>query len=67
MNRGSVSELIDDGVTGFICSSVDEMATAVSRLDSIDPLKCRETAVNRFSTNAMIDSYEKTFLKIIGS
>jgi glycosyltransferase involved in cell wall biosynthesis len=67
MNRGSVSELIDDGVTGFICSSVDEMATAVSRLDSIDPLKCREMAVNRFSTNAMVDSYEKTFLKIIGS
>ena len=52
LRRGSVPEVIEDGVTGFICDDVDEMVSAVGRLDEIDPDECRRQAA-RFSAEAM--------------
>ncbi|HMH70656.1 MAG TPA: glycosyltransferase family 4 protein [Candidatus Saccharimonadales bacterium] len=66
LNRGSVPEIIHSGVTGFIASSIDEMAEAVAKLDTIDLKACRKAAVERFSTKAMVDSYEQAFLKLLG-
>ena len=44
LRRGSVPEVIEDGVTGFICEDVDEMVDAVGRIDQIDPEACRRGA-----------------------
>ena len=35
--RGSVPEIVVDGVTGWIAASVEDMAAAVERCDEIDP------------------------------
>ena len=67
LKRGSVPEIIDDGKTGFITTSVEEMAAAVQKIDTIDPRVCRETAIERFSIEAMIDGYEHTFSKLISA
>jgi glycosyltransferase involved in cell wall biosynthesis len=64
-NRGSVSEIVEHGKTGFITSSVEEMAESVSRLSTINPADCRATAVKRFSVDAMVKGYEKAFLKLL--
>jgi glycosyltransferase involved in cell wall biosynthesis len=41
INRGSMPELIEDGVTGFLVDSIDEAIAAVGRLGEIDRAACR--------------------------
>jgi glycosyltransferase involved in cell wall biosynthesis len=64
--RGSVPEVIDDGVTGFIVDSVDAAVRAVSRLDAIDRLVCRRTFEKRFDAKRMACEYVKVYEQVIG-
>lgn len=54
---GSVTEIIDDGVTGFLVANVEEAARSVSRLSSLDRRKCREAFERRFTTERMAQDY----------
>lgn len=54
---GSVPEVVIDGVTGFICDSMDAMIDAVSRVTSIDRAACRAHVERSFSTMAMAEGY----------
>jgi glycosyltransferase involved in cell wall biosynthesis len=65
LRRGSVPELLVDGVTGFVCDTVDELVGAVDRLDEIDPDRCRDHA-RRFSPEAMRRSYEDLYTRLVG-
>ena len=56
--RGSVNEVIVDGVTGFICRSINEAARAVDRLDRIDRVAARADCEARFSSTVITDAYE---------
>jgi glycosyltransferase involved in cell wall biosynthesis len=56
LRRGSVPEVIEDGVSGFICDDVDEMVEAVRRIGDIDPAACRRRA-EKFSGEAMCRGY----------
>lgn len=64
--RGSVPELVDDGVTGFVCNDVATMSALVSRLTSIDRTRCRARALERFSVTAMADQYEAAYARLLG-
>lgn len=55
--NGSVPEIIDEGVTGFIASDLGEFVEKVKRVDEIDPAACREAVDERFSTRAMVEGY----------
>jgi len=57
--HGSVPEIIVDGVTGFIVDTVEEMAEAIKKIDTIDRKACREHVVNKFSNQCMIDGYNE--------
>jgi glycosyltransferase involved in cell wall biosynthesis len=57
MRRGSMAELIEDGVTGFLVDSEDEAVAAIARIDEIDRRKVRERAASRFSVQRMADDY----------
>jgi glycosyltransferase involved in cell wall biosynthesis len=52
-NRGAMSELIVDGVTGYICNNEDEMFDAIKNISKISHKICREHAEKHFSTKAM--------------
>jgi glycosyltransferase involved in cell wall biosynthesis len=52
--RGSVPEVIDEGVTGFICRDVDEMAERLRTLDTFDRAACRRRALERWTTARMV-------------
>jgi glycosyltransferase involved in cell wall biosynthesis len=65
LRDGSVPEVIEDGVTGFICSSEDEMAAAVGRLGEIDRGRCRAEAERRFSPTAMATAYERVYRRLM--
>ena len=66
LRRGSVPEVIEDGVTGFICDDVDEMADAVGRVGQIDPKACRRGA-ERFTAERMCRGYVDVYRSLLRS
>jgi len=51
--RGSITEIIEDGVTGFICENLDEMVAAIDRLPLIQRRQCRDAFEARFTVQRM--------------
>jgi len=56
-NRGSMPELIDHGVTGFLVKSLDEAVDAIGRIGEIDRAACRAAVSARFTVDRMADRY----------
>jgi glycosyltransferase involved in cell wall biosynthesis len=54
---GSVPEVIDDGISGFIVDNVDEAVAAISALDSFDRSKVRKAFEDRFTIERMAQEY----------
>jgi len=55
--RGSVPEIIDDGVTGFVVASEDEAVTAVGRAIALDRRTIRDVFERRFAATVMAHNY----------
>jgi len=66
MRRGSMPELIEHGVNGFLVDSVDEAVAAIERVDEIDRAACRQTVVERFSVERMAEEYLALYRRILG-
>jgi glycosyltransferase involved in cell wall biosynthesis len=67
LRAGSVPEIIDDGVTGFVCQFEDELVCAVDRLSDLNRAACRAEAERRFSPAAMADAYERVYADLCES
>ena len=65
-NRGSMPELIDDGVTGFLVNNVDEAVNAISRVGEIDRAVCRAAVSERFTVDRMADRYLDLYRSVLG-
>jgi glycosyltransferase involved in cell wall biosynthesis len=65
LRRGSVDEVIVDGVTGFVCDSVCEMISAVARVGSIDRRACRQRVESHFSPHVMATRYERAYSTLL--
>lgn len=55
--HGSVSEVLEDGVTGFLVESVEEAVEAVGRLGELSRDRCRAEFEERFSVRRMAEEY----------
>ena len=55
--RGSMAEVIDDGVTGFAIDDLDAAVAAVPLASALDRGIVRATAERRFSVDRMVDEY----------
>ena len=64
--RGSMPELIDHGVTGFLVDDADGAADAIARIGEIDRAACRQVVVDRFSVERMADRYLALYRRLIG-
>jgi glycosyltransferase involved in cell wall biosynthesis len=64
--RGSMPELIEDGVTGFLVDSFDEAVAAIGRLGEIDRAACRRAVEQRFTVDRMADEYLALYHRILG-
>lgn len=64
-NRGSMPELIEQASTGYLVSDIDEAAEAVRQLRSIDRHDCRRHAIDRFSSEKMVDDYLELYRKLV--
>jgi glycosyltransferase involved in cell wall biosynthesis len=65
-DRGSMPELIDHGVTGFLVDSLDGALEAVARIDEIDRAACRAAVAARFTVDQMADRYLSLYRELIG-
>jgi len=54
---GSVPEVIDDGVTGFVVRHTDEAVDAIRRLPELDRRKVRSVFEKRFTAERMAQDY----------
>jgi glycosyltransferase involved in cell wall biosynthesis len=59
-----VPEVVADGETGFVVSSVKEMAAAV-RLGELDPHAMRARVKEQFSAEAMVAGYEHIYQQVL--
>lgn len=65
INRGSMPELIEHGVTGFLVDTVDEAIAALDRISEIDRAACRRAVEQRFSVEAMAEKYHRLYERIL--
>jgi glycosyltransferase involved in cell wall biosynthesis len=65
MRNGSVPEVIDQGVTGFIVEDEEAAAEAARRLGSIDRGRVRRTFEERFSARRMAEDYLAVYRRLI--
>ncbi len=63
--RGSMAEVIDDGVTGFAVEDLDAAVAAVPRAASLDRGTVRATAERRFGADRMVDEYLDLYHRIL--
>jgi glycosyltransferase involved in cell wall biosynthesis len=65
--NGSVPEVVADGETGFVVTTVGEMTAAVERLGELDPHAMRARVQQRFSAEAMVEGYERVYTAALAS
>src|SRR5690606_24405416 len=63
--RGSVPELIANGVTGYIVDSIEEAVDAVRRVSAIDRKGCRGAFERRFTSRRMARDYLNIYSNLI--
>ncbi|MDQ0578374.1 glycosyltransferase family 4 protein [Streptomyces rishiriensis] len=66
LRRGSVPEIVDDGVTGFICDRPEQLPAALRSVDRLSPQACRERVCNRFDTLNMASAYQTLYRLLAG-
>ncbi|HLJ94315.1 MAG TPA: glycosyltransferase family 4 protein, partial [Gemmataceae bacterium] len=64
--RGSVPEIMEDGVTGWIVEQVDEAAKAVERVATLSRRRCRQVFEKRFMAARMVRDYVRIYCRLIG-
>lgn len=64
--RGSMPEIIEHGVTGFLVDDMAGAIDAIERAETIDRAACRCAVADRFSIDRMADDYIALYRRILG-
>lgn len=62
---GSVPELVEEGVTGFIVDDLNTAVEAVAKVQDLDRLLCRRRFEERFSAKRMAQSYLEIYDRLL--
>jgi glycosyltransferase involved in cell wall biosynthesis len=65
--RGSMPELIEHGVNGFLVNSPAEAVEAIERAGDLDRAQIRRIAAERFSVERMADEYLALYRRLLGT
>jgi glycosyltransferase involved in cell wall biosynthesis len=63
--RGSMPEVIDTGVTGYLAADIEAAAAAVEAAAALDRAVVRARAVARFGVDRMVDDYLRVYAAIL--
>jgi glycosyltransferase involved in cell wall biosynthesis len=61
LRRGSVPEVVVDGVTGVLCDDPGELPAAIAAARRLAPADCREHVRSRFDVDTMVAGYEAIY------
>ncbi len=64
-NRGSMPELLENGINGFLVENVEEAVRSVEQLENINRADCRTHVERNFTVRHMIENYEKVYETIL--
>ena len=64
--RGSMPEVVDEGLTGYLADDVDQAVAAVGRAVQLDRGAVRAQAISRFSVDRMVDGYLAVYEEMLG-
>ncbi len=62
---GSVPEVVQEGETGWLCETEDEMVDAVHRLGKLDRARCRAAFDTRFTAAIMAARYVRVYHRLL--
>jgi glycosyltransferase involved in cell wall biosynthesis len=62
---GSVSEVMEDGITGFVVRERGEAAEAIGRVTNLSRARCREVFETRFTATRMADDYMEVYEQMV--
>lgn len=66
LHRGAAPEIIENGKTGFVVPSVNDMIEAVGKIEQINRMDCRRHVETKFSVKQMVDGYEAAYRNLVG-
>lgn len=58
---GAAPEIVDDGVTGFVCDGEEEAVAALGRVGELERKACRLAVEERFSAERMVSDYLRLY------
>jgi glycosyltransferase involved in cell wall biosynthesis len=64
-NCGSVPEVMDDGLTGFVVNNIDEAVKALGKVDTLDRAKVRATFDRRWTSRRMAEDYVDVYKSLM--
>ncbi|MEV5386578.1 glycosyltransferase [Streptomyces sp. NPDC052721] len=67
LRRGSVPEVVVDGVTGLVRGGADELPEAIEAVGALDPRDCRDHVVDRFQPETMAAGYEAVYRQVVAT
>lgn len=62
--KGAAPEIVDDGISGFLCGTDAELLDALARVDDIERSTCRAIAKERFSTDRMVADHLELYREV---
>jgi glycosyltransferase involved in cell wall biosynthesis len=63
--RGSVPEIIEDGVSGFLVNNIEEAANALRHIDRFDRKRCRRRFEERLTSKRMCNDYLAVYERLV--
>lgn len=60
-DRGSMPEIIENSVNGFVCRNIEHYESAIRAIDYIRPKTCRKIADNKFSMKRVATDYVEVY------
>jgi hypothetical protein len=65
LRRGAATEIVEHGVTGWLCDHPGELAGAVAKVGRLDRWACRQRALDRFDLPRMADELETAYYAVV--
>jgi glycosyltransferase involved in cell wall biosynthesis len=65
LDRGAVSELVEDGVTGGVFNSAEGLVAGLPRVMALDRSVVRAVAVDRFGADRMVNGYLSVYETVL--
>jgi glycosyltransferase involved in cell wall biosynthesis len=64
--EGAAPEIVEDGVTGFVCRDEADMAETIGRVGTLDRGACRASVEGYFSIDRMVAEHISLFEDVLG-